>query len=147
MPNNDILDNLSSIEILGLTIIGEARGEPIHGQVAVGCVIRNRLLTSHKQYHDVCLAPKQFSCWNENDPNRVILLELAEKLLAGDKIRDAYLKQCLYVAKGIENWDIMDNTNGAVNYMTSDLFRARTVEWAKDATNIKIIGHHTFFNA
>lgn len=145
--DNELLENLSPIEIVGLTIIGEARGEPIHGQVAVGCVIRNRLLNGKKTYTDVCLAHRQFSCWNVNDPNRAVLIELAEMLLKGQKLTSPYHKQCMFVALGIVNHDIMDNTNGALNYMTRDLFDARTVEWAKDATNISTKGNHIFFNA
>lgn len=143
---NSILDNLSPVEILGLTIIGEGRGEPIHGQVGIGSVIRNRLRTG-KSYSDICLAPKQFSCWNENDPNRAVLLELAEKLLLGEKIVDPYLKQCMFVASGIASWDIMDNTNGAVNYMTRELFNSNTVDWASNARNVSTRGNHIFFNA
>lgn len=141
-----ILDSLSETEILGLTIIGEARGESIAGQVAVGCVIRNRLRANHKNYHEVCLSPRQFSCWNENDPNRVVLMELAGRLVSGDKITDPYLKQCIYIASGIQSWDIMDNTAGATNYMTRDLFDSNTVSWTKNATNMSIEGHHIFFN-
>jgi len=146
MPN-DILENLSSIEILGLTIIGEARGESIEGQVAVGSVIRNRLLNGHRTYYDVCLAPKQFSCWNLNDPNRAVLVELAEMLLNGQALTSPAYRQCMFVAKGIVSHELMDNTNGAVNYMTTDLFESKTVQWAENATNLSTKGNHTFFNA
>lgn len=143
--SNDILNNLSAREIVGLTIIGEARGEPIHGQVAVGSVIRNRK-RSAASYTDICLAPKQFSCWNKSDPNYPVLLELGEKLLEGSKVTDPYLKQCIFVAKGIVDGDILDNTNGAVNYMRVELFNSHTVNWASNATNVSTKGNHIFFN-
>ncbi len=148
---DNILLNLSAVEILGLTIIGEARGESIAGQVAVGSVIRNRLIDKpgrYHSYHDVCLESKQFSCWNESDPNRVILVELAEKLITGIQITDMYMKQCMFVAKGIENWSIMDNTNGALNYMTTKLYDSPSrPDWAEDSYNHHTIGNQIFFNA
>lgn len=145
--SNDLLQSLSPAEILGLTIIGEARGEPIQGQVAVGSVIRNRLLSGdYQSYHDVCLEPKQFSCWNINDPNRSMLIELAEQLTNGQYVVDQYLKQCMFVATGIVDWKIIDNTRGATHYMTNHLFDSKIVSWAENAKNINIIGHQTFFN-
>ena len=56
---------------LAKTIYGEARGESIETMLAVGWVIRNRLQAGRygSTYKDVVLQPKQFSCWNESDPN------------------------------------------------------------------------------
>lgn len=52
------------------TILGEAIGEPHEGQVAVGKVIRERARRSGKSVDEVCLAPKQFSFWNQG-PEKV----------------------------------------------------------------------------
>ncbi len=67
------------IDVLARTIWGEARGEGIAGQIAVGWCIRNRVeMDLHNDgrpdwwgegYEGVCRAPWQFSCWNKNDPN------------------------------------------------------------------------------
>ena len=60
---------------LAKTIYGEVRGESIETMFSVGWVIRNRLKSGRhgNTYKDVVLQPKQFSCWNKNDPNyRVI---------------------------------------------------------------------------
>lgn len=56
---------------LAKTIYGEARGESVETMLAVGWVIRNRLQLRRygKTYKDVVLQPKQFSCWNKDDPN------------------------------------------------------------------------------
>ena len=56
---------------LAKTIYGEARGETIETMFAVGWVIRNRLHLKHygNTYKAVVLQPKQFSCWNKDDPN------------------------------------------------------------------------------
>ena len=60
---------------LAKTIYGEARGESIETMFAVGWVIRNRLQSGRhgKTYKDVVLQPKQFSCWNKNDPNYKVI--------------------------------------------------------------------------
>ncbi len=77
------LVDLSQQEIIGLTIYGEARGELVEGQIAVGCVIRNRMHlkpSKYKSYHEVCLEPKQFSCWNSDDKNYETLIQIANRL-------------------------------------------------------------------
>ena len=60
---------------LAKTIYGEARGENVETMLAVGWVIRNRL--NAKKYGDtyknVVLQPKQFSCWNKDDPNYKVI--------------------------------------------------------------------------
>lgn len=141
---------LTEFEVLLLTIIGEARGEPIQGQVAVGCAIRNRLYGNpdkYKSYKDVCLEPKQFSCWNETDTNRAYLLELAERFITGQQIEDPHLRQCILVATGVKDWAVVDNTNGARNYVTEGLFNSPDrPKWIKSAKNAYYIGHQVFFN-
>ncbi len=141
-----ITDSLSDLEILTLTIYGEARGEPIEGQIAVGCVIRNR--TNGKGFSQVCLAPKQFSCWNEHDSNRVILEKIAQKMIAGQVLNDNMLDQISWVAKGIINNLIIDNTHGAKNYLTRKLFINNPPSWAQNLKNEPlVIGRQLFFNA
>ena len=145
-----ITDALSDSEFLGLTIIGEGRGEPIEGQVAIGCVCRNRLHSQpnkYNNYKDVCLEKEQFSCWNENDSNKPYLEELGQKLLNNIPINDIYLLQCFWVAQGVYDWKIIDNTKGALHYMTKDLFFSKRPTWAKVVRNgTEIIGKQVFFN-
>lgn len=144
---NIVFQYISPIETLGLTIIGEARGEPVEGQVAVGCVIRNRLYHNpekYKSYKDVCLEPSQFSCWNPVDPNYGMLLDLAIKLINNQTITDLYLRQCLFVAQGIANNDIRDNTHGALNYLTSSLFNLHPPSWAKNPKKMITYGKQVF---
>ena len=141
------LKALGEDEILGLTIIGEARGELIQGQVAVGSVIRNRVNAHKTIYQTECLKPKQFSCWNADDPNYPMLIELADKLLNGQYITDRYLVQCMYVAAGIVGDEILDNTHGAQYYMTTNLYNSPSrPSWAVNVKSARTIGNQTFFN-
>jgi hypothetical protein len=141
------LKQLSSEEVVGLTIIGEGRGEPIESQVAIGSVIRNRVNHWKNSYNDTCLAKMQFSCWNTNDPNYAMLNELAGKLLLGQEQGDIYIVQCLYVGVGIVTDKIRDNTNNSLYYMTSSLFNSdKKPAWSHNAKNTKVIGNHTYFS-
>ncbi len=142
---DSILTKLSEIEVTGLTIYGEARGESVMGQIAVGCVIRNRVIT--ETYQQVCLKPKQFSCWNENDPNYPILIELASKLVWNEVDNNEILDQCLFIAGGIVNDHLIDITNGAKNYLTEHLFHdSKRPSWAAHPTNVQAIDSQVFFN-
>lgn len=147
---DDLLKSLSDIEVIALTLIGEARGEPIEGQVAVGSVIRNRLHSPSKYitYKDVCLAPNQFSCWNPTDKNYPYLIELANKMVMGQKLEDPYLRQCLLVAQGIYDWAIRDNTSGAKHYLSNALYSNVTdrPKWAKFPLRPITHGNQTFFS-
>lgn len=142
------VEALGSLEVLSLTIYGEARGESISGQIAVGCVIRNRFWeASHKSYKDICLAPLQFSCWNDDDPNHILLESMAQRLITGSNIVDAHYIQCSWVAEGIIDNLILDNTNKAHNYMTKELFDRDKPNWAKATTEVTEIGKQVFFTA
>lgn len=141
-----MIESLSDLQILALTIYGEARGEPIEGQIAVGCVIRNR--TNGKGFSQICLAPKQFSCWNKSDPNRIILEEIAQKLITKKIIQDTMFDQINWIAKGIINDLIIDNTHGAKNYLTRKLFINNPPSWAQNVKDEPLtIGKQVFFNA
>jgi len=140
-----MISDLSDLEVLALTIYGEARGEPIEGQVAVGCVIRNRVRSGeYINYKAACLAPLQFSCWNPTDPNYSVLKDFSDKLLMGQPTNDLSLSQCHWVAIGIIASSIKDNTGSARNYLTTQLYRENTVEWAKKLTLTKVIGRQSF---
>ncbi len=146
MNNSELRANLSESEILFLTIVGEARGEPIEGQVAVGNVILNRSTARKQSILDICLAPKQFSCWNENDPNRAVLIELANKILFGSNSYDDY-KQIQWIVEGLMDKKVSDNTHGSNYYMVTGLLNSdKRPVWASRIHNSTVVGHHTFFN-
>lgn len=67
-----------SLEIAARTLYGEARGETEDGQRAVAHVLVNRQKDGRwgKSLAEVCLARRQFSCWNDEDPNKMKLAAL-----------------------------------------------------------------------
>lgn len=140
------LSKLTKIQILALTAYGEARGEPIEGIVAVMSVIRNRVNEGRfggNTYQAVCLKPKQFSCWNEDDPNRKLLDRAVESLEQG--ILPRVLELCMLLAEGITKGIIPDNTKGSNHYLTRKLFNEGIISWAKGSPKA-LVGNHVFLH-
>ncbi len=124
--------------VLARTIYGEARGETLDGKIAVAWIIRNRVKRAGwwgGTYTEVCLHPKQFSCWNDDQElrkNRIAML---------DAVEDDLL-ECLYVAAGVITGDIPDPTGGSCHYHASNVHP----KWAEGHTSHATIGHHLFYN-
>ena len=85
------------VDVVARTCWGEARGLGQSGMLAVAFVIRNRAVSPRwwgTDFVTVCLQAWQFSCWNENDPNRAKLIavtagtdqQFAEALAIADQI-------------------------------------------------------------
>jgi N-acetylmuramoyl-L-alanine amidase len=135
------LHTLPDRVVLALCIWGESRGEPVEGQIAVGCVVRNRLqaaVNTAPRWRDVCLAPNQFSCFNPDDPNYGPL-QLA---LAGHP--SARLAQQFWIADGVMSGMVQDNTHGATHYLTTALLISHPPSWARDQPTRATIGAHSF---
>ena len=86
----------TELKIFAKTLYCEARCElnsfGLAPLIAVGNVVMNRLQKKfEKSIADVCLAPRQFSCWNHNDPNYEKIQNLDES--------STLFKTCLEVAK------------------------------------------------
>ncbi len=99
--------------VLARTIFGEVRGFSTEALRDVASVILNRTRNCFRKKGTiarVCQDPKQFSCWNSDDPNR-------PKLLAMDlKSKDAAFKACLAVAEDAIKGAFPDLTGGALHY-------------------------------
>lgn len=145
-------NHLSYFDVMALTIYGEARGEPVEGQIAVGWVIKNRAVAWNKGIIEVCVQPEQFSCWNENDPNYTPLVALAKQVescyTGSGYFGNAIYNQCRYLAIGIADGTIGDNTKGALNYLTLELASGPNCPaWAKTMKFASHIGNQVFGRA
>jgi N-acetylmuramoyl-L-alanine amidase len=137
---------LSGLDVLALTVYGEARGEAIEGKIAVANIIRNRLKT-HRwglTYERVCLAPMQFSCWTPKGgaANYAIVKALAAQILAGQQPADPILAECYWIAAGIQSGAARDNVQGATFYFVT---RSTVPAWAVGHLPVCVIGAHSFF--
>lgn len=103
MPDNAVFEQLTETYLLALCIWAEARNQGLEGMQAVGSVILNRASRPGWWGHDiksVILAPKQFSCLNADDPQRVRMIEIANKII--DAITwDHRLRACVWMAAGL----------------------------------------------
>ncbi|MEG3618965.1 cell wall hydrolase [Magnetovibrio sp. PR-2] len=131
-----------AVDTLARTIYGEARGETVRGKEAVACVVMNRVkrATARGSYwwgnsvEEVCKKPWQFSCWNENDPNRKKILAIEP----GHRVFDT----CLRIARRALSGAIEDMTQGATHYHTASI----SPPWSKGRPACAEVGHHLFYN-
>ena len=129
---------LDEVDVLTRTVYGEARGESVDGQAAVAWVIRNRAAAGRgymgRTIKEVCLKPKQFSCWNSSDPNRKQLLTL--------DTNDQLYKSIRKVVEEVLNGTRDDKTQGSLHY------HAKTIKpsWTNGKTSVVTIGNHLFYN-
>jgi spore germination cell wall hydrolase CwlJ-like protein len=77
VPNNQLnKQQKHSEKIIALTLLMEARGEGIKGMMMVAQVINNRAIERGMSLTQICLQPKQFSCWNGiNNSNLIYELQ------------------------------------------------------------------------
>lgn len=147
---NESFLKLSGSQILALTIYGEARGESVEGQIAVGSVILERVDKKGwmgKTISSVCLKPYQFSCFNENDPNYPKLLRISEQWDEAIET-NTDINECWGIALGLITGNI-DRTpeiaeTHCVNYMT-ETARNR-VKWDDEMKVVATIGNHVFLS-
>jgi len=126
---------LDPLTVVALTVWGEARGEPPQGQLAVACVIRNRMMREPWTARDpggVCLQRKQFSCWNQNDPNGGAMLRA---------LVDGALDDQLAIARNVFLRGQPDVTGGATHYHAKSI----TPSWAASLRKTVTIGNHVFY--
>lgn len=140
-----LLHDLPAPILLALLIWAEARGEPVQGQIGVGCVVRNRVVREGHDWRAVCLAPKQFSCFNADDPQYPKVLRAAAVLMTGDLTPE--LKQACWIADGILTGAVMDVTKGAKNYLTTALLQRSPPSWAVGRPILAVIGAQSFLTA
>ena len=135
------------IDVLARTIWAEARGEGVAGQVAVGRCIRNRVEADlgrdgkpdwwGEGYVGVCQAPRQFSCWNKNDPNRPYLTGAK----AIPETEYARAREAAVTAMTSKD---PDPTGGATHYYSTTM--ASPPKWTgHPARRTTKIGRHIFF--
>jgi N-acetylmuramoyl-L-alanine amidase len=144
-----LVHNDHDVLMLARTLWGEARGEPAEGQTAVAWVICNRaargrfagrLFKQEGAVAYVCLVPRQFSCWNEGDPNRIKLLVLGE---------DQFLDQ-VAIASNVLDGLVADPTDGADHYHTIEPPAGTEVwppDWAETMRETARFGGHVFYDS
>lgn len=121
-PHKLLAEN-SELQLLVMALFGEARGTPPETRKAIGHVIINRALHPGWWGTDlkgVILKPKQFSCFNKDDPNR-------KKLLNPLKFEDrAVWERCCQDAVEVyqrykQETSVVDPVKGANHYFDTSI--------------------------
>jgi N-acetylmuramoyl-L-alanine amidase len=144
MTRATIAGAVTALQAKALTAFGEARNQPVLGLAAVLCVIDNRVKSRRwgTTVQDVIFKPRQFSCWNYDDPNLPMLLALAEKLTASPVgNEDIVLRVCFWLA----GQTYSDPTHGATHYYAPKSVPTPP-RWIREpARRTAYIGDHMFF--
>lgn len=128
--------------VLAKTLWGEARGEGGEGMEAVASVILNRRRAKYRgrtTVGEVCLDPKQFSCWNDDDLN-------SSKLMRIDKQPDNDFRLAIAIASAALLGGLTDKTQGAKHYVATTLPLSLRPRWLNDKRPCVVIGRHEFYN-
>lgn len=148
----DVMAALTDPKIVTLTLYGETRNQPIEGQIAVGCVIRNRVEDGRwgSSFRSVCLARWQFSCWmpEGGQANHDVVMAAARLMAISDRLpEDPLLKQCAWIAQGVMGEWILDTVRLATHYYApASMVPANTVpKWAAGRVPVAKKGQHLFF--
>ena len=138
--NDMAFKSCNDVKMLALCIYGEARGEGIEGMLAVGSVVCNRARQKQKTIKDICLEPKQFSCFNAGDPNREVLeglcLNWADYIHTNKELRASF-----WVAYGLTEKYLSSNVGDANHYHADTVSPA----WSKAMVKVKQIKRHVFW--
>lgn len=116
---------VSQTEVVAATLIMEAGGEGREGMEAVREVIANR--AKNKSEMIVCLAPKQFSCWNG--------------IAVGTGIEKAKRHKNWALALEIARGKVTNHTRGATHYHTTKV----SPSWSKKLAQTVKIKNHIFY--
>lgn len=138
-PSAGELGEGDEVSIVARTLWAEARGEGRIGMEAVANVIANRERLRWRGASNaaaVCLARKQFSCWNDGDPNLVKM----ERVMRSP---DADFLEACDIARQMLAGHLPDRTDGATHYFASTL-RTRP-DWAQGRSPCRVIGNHEFY--
>ena len=125
--------------IVASTVYGESRGEPDFGKRAVAAVIKNRQLF-HPRWRDKTLAeisrtPKQFSCWDPDDPNYAKLLALT--------IATPDFAPCLQATIDILSGTVASPVARSTHFHTTAMHPVPG--WAVGKTPHIVLGNHVFY--
>ena len=109
---------------------------------AIASVVLNRVHFSKQKkgywwgntIKEVCLKPKQFSCWNKNDANYELIKKVGEK--------NTVFQICKRIAKRAEAGLLKDNLKAATHYHTKQI----SPKWTVGKIACVEIGNHLFYN-
>lgn len=131
------LKEASELLVVVLTMWHEFGHEPYAGKVMGANVIANRAIHSSKTLKEVCLAPKQFSCWNNPKKHKDMFAITASTTTLTQNWKD-----CMFLAREICR-------KGYVPVTPAEFYfnpKLADPKWAhsKDLMVVAHVGNHIF---
>ena len=133
---------LKDEEVMALTLYGEARGASFDAKLGMAQVMWNRAKDGRfgKDIKEVVTKPKQFSCYNDSDPNLSILMEVVEDF--GSKFEEnIHLRECYMVALAVINGTLRGKVKDSLYYHTTGV----NPKWNKNMKLEAKIGNTLFW--
>lgn len=130
------------LDILARTLYGEAERDDGADAIAIAWVVMNRVALPNwpDTVAAVCLQPWQFSCWNQNDPNRARIMAASDA--------DPWLQTCRRIAGDVMKRAILDPTKRSTHYYAT--WMKTPPSWAKGHVPVHETPagryNHVFFN-
>lgn len=138
--------NKEAVQLLALTMWGEARSDGPEAMRAVGHVIMNRMKSKRqfgRNIKEVVWKRKAFSCWNKSDPNRVAMEKIAT-LPEGHPSKVRW-DQAVNLAQDITSGRSKDPTAGSLFYHTKAMGKPYWV--SQDMKPDAQIASHLFYKS
>lgn len=143
----DIFATLTPTQLFALAIYGEARGERMEGQIAVGTVILLRQSTGKwGDMKKVILSPWQFSCFNPSDIQYRPLKKIARSLSDPKYKKPKSLEEAFILARGMRDGYIKKHKKLEDNFVLHFKTAAVNPKWAKKMRKVTVIGNHEFYS-
>lgn len=125
--------------MLALLLWREARNQSDGAIAAVACSVRNRVARPSWWGHDwvsVILAGKQYSSFNQSDPNATKFPPSADNVFP----------RCLQIAQAVHSGELADTVSGAQSYFDKSM-DANPPGWATDGsmTHVCDVGDFHFY--
>lgn len=134
------------VKCLATMVYGEARGEPVKGQIAVAYTAVNR--ATKKTVCKVVLAPYQYSIFNDNPALRAAALSLDIEPKQKNPIdRDSW-QNAMKVALMVLHKEVPDPTKGSTHYLAPKVMASKKFtypKWSRVYTHTTTIENHKFF--
>ncbi len=148
-----LIAQLTPVQRVGLTLEGEAGGASRALRAAIASAIANRVRARRPSWgltaDEVCLRPRQFSCWSPagGAANYRRVIAAAQQLAAGAPIASPSLKACLALAAEVITGALPDSVAGATHYYTPAAMvpRDRMPAWAVGLTPVARLEGTLFF--
>ncbi len=131
-----------AVQLLALTMWGDARQDGPEAMRAVGHVVMNRIRSARhfgRNIKEVVWKRKAFSCWNPSDPNRAAMKSI--KSLPSDSLDKIRYKQAVKIARDIIGHADSDPTSGALFYHTKSI----SPGWSLGAKPVVKLDNHVFY--